>query len=151
MSQVKILLIVAIQFQSERVAFEDLIWPFISKLPVIATELFNPRRKNIVAEWKPPQCSLYWSAQKNRDEPERTGSTKQNNPIKISFGNRLVGIFIKGSSHPSNSIFEINVGKRRIDPRIRHTTTLILILQSIIQFKSRPMSDPSLSDIDIKN
>ena len=26
----------------------------------------------------------------NRNEPERTGSTKQNNPIKISYGNHLV-------------------------------------------------------------
>ena len=54
---------------------------------------FNPRRKNIVAEWKPPQCNLEWSAsktKKNRNEPERTGSIKQNNPIKISFGNHLV-------------------------------------------------------------
>ena len=60
---------------------------------------------------------------------------------------------LKGSSDPSNCIFEINVGKSRI----RHKTTLKLndkfldvLNGSVIQFKKRSMSDPTLSDIDFK-
>ena len=50
-------------------------------------------------------------------------------------------------------MFEINVGKGRIRP----ITTLNLNLQSIlsrskiIQFHRRYMSDPALSDMDLKN
>ena len=62
---------------------------------------------------------------------------------------------IKGSSDPSHFIFEINVGKGRI----RHTTTLNLHkvifnrfgVDLEIQFQSRCMSDPTLSDIDFRN
>ena len=61
----------------------------------------------------------------------------------------------KGSSDPSHFIFDFNVGKSRI----RHTLTLnfndaILNLfwaDLEIQFQSRSMSDPTLSDIDFKN
>ena len=63
----------------------------------------------------------------------------------------------KGSSDPSHFIFGINVGKGRI----RHRTTLNLNdgifnrfwvdLEIVVQFKSRCISDPTLSDIDSKN
>ena len=61
----------------------------------------------------------------------------------------------KGSSDPSHFIFEINVGKSRI----RHLTTLNLNEATLnrfwldleIQFQSRPVSDPTFSDIDFKN
>ena len=43
----------------------------------------------------------------------------------------------------TQAIFEINVGKRRI----RHRT----IRNNVIQFKSCSVSDPTLSDIDLKN
>ena len=62
---------------------------------------------------------------------------------------------LKGSPDPSHFIFEINVGKRRI----RHRTILNLNdlifnrfrLDPEIQFQSRSLSDPPLSDIDFKN
>ena len=62
---------------------------------------------------------------------------------------------LKGSSNPSHFIFEINVGKSRI----RHITTLNLndvifnqfLFDKEIHFQSRSMSDPTLSDIDLKN
>ena len=58
---------------------------------------------------------------------------------------------VKGSPDPSHFIFEINPGKRRI----RHRTTLNLNdlifsrfeLDLKIQYQSRSMSDPPLSDI----
>ena len=45
--------------------------------------------------------------------------------------------FFKGSSHTRHFIFEINVGKGRI----RHTTTLILNLQSILSRSRNSISD----------
>ena len=61
----------------------------------------------------------------------------------------------KGSSDPSQFIFEINVGKRRI----RHWTTLNFNggifnwfwVNLKIQFQSRSMLNPTVSDIDFKN
>ena len=61
--------------------------------------------------------------------------------------------WIKGSWDSRHFIFQINVGKRLI----RHRTTLDFkidfesISKFVIQFQSRCMSDPSLSDIDFKN
>ena len=61
---------------------------------------------------------------------------------------------VKGSSDPRHFTFEINVGKSRV----RHRTTLKLNdaicnqfrVDLEIQFQSRSMSDPTLSDIDFK-
>ena len=61
----------------------------------------------------------------------------------------------KGSSDPSRFIFETNVGKSRT----RHRTTLNLNeiifnrfgVDLEIQFQSRCMSDPTISDIDFTN
>ena len=45
-------------------------------------------------------------------------------------------------------MFEINFGKSRI----RHKTTLNLNLQTILsQFQRRYLSDPTLSDMELKN
>ena len=62
---------------------------------------------------------------------------------------------LKGSQDLSHFIFEINVG----NTRIRHRTVLNLndlIFNPLwvdleIQFQSRSMSDPRISDIDFKN
>ena len=69
---------------------------------------------------------------------------------------RIPGL-IKGSSYQSQFIFEIIVGKRRI-PDIKRLwiwmmNILIdskLIEDVVIQIQSRSMSDPTLSDIDLK-
>ena len=61
----------------------------------------------------------------------------------------------KGSPDQGHFIFEINVGKSRI----RHLTTLNFNEATLhrfwldleIQFQSRPVSDPTFSDIDFKN
>ena len=68
---------------------------------------------------------------------------------------QILKITFKGSSDPSNFIFEIIDGKSRI----RHRTTLKLNFQIyskligdvVIQIQSRSMSDPTISDIDFKN
>jgi len=73
-------------------------------------------------------------------------------PISVASSNESS---LKGSPHPSHFIFEINVGKSRI----QHLTTLNLNeatsnrfwLDLEIQFQSRPVSDPTFSDIDFKN
>ena len=91
---------------------------------------------------------------------------------KFECPNLIVSLFlIKGSSDPSNFIFEINnVGNSRIrhtttlkfngqKSRIRHTTILNLndaifnqfLADLGIKFQSRSMSDPPLSDIDFRN
>jgi len=75
----------------------------------------------------------------------------------IGFKNKMAWdwTILKGSPCPSHFILQINVGKRRI----RHKTTLNLNdvifdrfwVDLEIQFQSRSMSDPSLSDIDFKD
>ena len=62
---------------------------------------------------------------------------------------------LEGSPDRSHFIFEIYVGKRRI----RHRTTLKMNFwidsksfeDDLIYIQSRYMSDPSFSDIDLKN
>ena len=54
---------------------------------------------------------------------------------------------LKGSSDPSQFIFEINVGKSRI----RHTTTVKLNDEFLDRHEIDYHSDPTLSDIDFKN
>ena len=89
-------------------------------------------------------------------------SSKKANCTDISSPNDAINIqivkkkqILKGCPDPSHFIFEINVGKSRI----RHRTILNLNdlifspfwVDEDIQFQSRSMSDPTLSDIDFKN
>ena len=70
----------------------------------------------------------------------------------------LIDLKFKGTTDPIHFIFEIIVGKSRI----RHRTTLDFLMindisissksieYAVIEIQSRSMSDPTLSDIDLK-
>ena len=77
-------LIVVIQFRSERVAFEDLIWPLVSKLPIIETELLTLAEKISWQNGSHHNAILNGLLQK----PKRTGMNRkepvQSNKITLS-------------------------------------------------------------------
>ena len=64
-------------------------------------------------------------------------------------------LYLKGSLERSHFMFEINVGKSRIRHKnefeFEFSIDFETIEKFIIQFQSRSMSDPTLSDIDFKN
>ena len=68
---------------------------------------------------------------------------------------RVLEIAIKGTSDASHFILEFNVGKRRIRhrtiPNLNDAIINRFLVDLEIQFQSRSMSNPTLSDIDFEN
>ena len=66
----------------------------------------------------------------------------------------LIQYHIKGSPDQSHFMSEINVGKRRIrqrtDPKLNDLIFTRFWVDQEIQFQSRSMSNPPISDIDFK-
>ena len=116
--------------------------PFANPLPVRAFLLIVPG-------------SIFWSGSPfsschQHQITNMTGIKPVESKLKLFQNHQL-----KGWPYPSYLIFEINVGTRRILHRTTQNLNKVIFNRFLvdleIQFQSRSMSDPCLSDIYFKN